>query len=303
MSGSKSPTAARAIVDEVLGRGMTREIWTGNYEKALPVTVQDFELGAVLPAVFYMFRFGCRRGKGRFQETFGGDAADPPGAPSCGNNRANRGATVRGRRRSPASMARSSEPILGDLLLCFCLENRNRALGRREQVQRVAPAHYMASWMDLPQKVADLRFVPEMIVSMLADQKGDFLEQSREGERTWFAVGQGFDNNVLLKAFNQGMSREGTAWGDRTSDRFQEEADVGLDQLLMIRLAQELGQPPDKLRGGRRTAATASRTSDPSRSSPRAVSPRTFASSPGPTRTWFLVSPLSSCLSRVWRWG
>src|SRR5215831_9436889 len=77
MSGLKSPTAARAIVDEVLGRGMTREIWTGNYEKALPVTVQDFDLGAVLPAVFYMFRFGCRRGKGRFLETFGGEAGTP----------------------------------------------------------------------------------------------------------------------------------------------------------------------------------------------------------------------------------
>ena len=32
MSGAKTPTAARGIVDEVLGRGMTREIWTGIFE-------------------------------------------------------------------------------------------------------------------------------------------------------------------------------------------------------------------------------------------------------------------------------
>src|SRR6266540_1886134 len=73
MSPTKAATTARSIVDDVLGRAMTREVWSGNYEKALPVTVQDFDLSAVLPAVFYMFRFGHRRGKGNFIETFGGD--------------------------------------------------------------------------------------------------------------------------------------------------------------------------------------------------------------------------------------
>src|SRR3954465_8821363 len=73
MNSPKTPPAARAIGDDAAGRAATREIWTGNYEKALPVTVQDFDLGAVLPAVFYMFRFGCRRGKGKFLETCGGE--------------------------------------------------------------------------------------------------------------------------------------------------------------------------------------------------------------------------------------
>ena len=66
-----SATTARGIVDELLGRDMTREIWTGNYSKVIPLTVQDFDLPAVLPAVFYMFRFGHRRGKGKFLEAFG----------------------------------------------------------------------------------------------------------------------------------------------------------------------------------------------------------------------------------------
>jgi hypothetical protein len=249
MSAVKTPTTARSIVDEVLGRGMTREIWTSSYEKALPVSVQDFDLSAVLPAVFYMFRFGHRRGKGKFLETFGGDAE--------ATRDRRKAATVERVAGNLASAevfdgfaGPTEHAILGDLLLCFCLENTKRALGRDEQVQRVAPAHYMASWIDLPHSVANLRFVPEMMVAMLADQNELHVQQNREGERTWFAVGRGFEDNVLLKAFHQGMVvREGPL-GDLTADRFQEETPVGLDQFLMIRLAQQLGAAPYKLRGG-----------------------------------------------------
>ena len=58
--------SARKLVEEVLSPGVTREIWSGNYHKALPVSIAEFELSAVLPAVFYMFRFGQRRGGGNF---------------------------------------------------------------------------------------------------------------------------------------------------------------------------------------------------------------------------------------------
>jgi hypothetical protein len=50
----QSAGTARAIVDDVLGRTMTREVWTGNYDKVLPLSVQDFDLTAVLPVVFYI---------------------------------------------------------------------------------------------------------------------------------------------------------------------------------------------------------------------------------------------------------
>ncbi len=248
MSTTKNSLSARSIVDEVFGRGITREIWTSNYDKALPVSVNEFDLTAVLPAVFYMFRFGWRRGKGKFLETFGNDTGTP--------KERRRATTIE---RVVSTLAKTekfegfqdetTQAILGDLLLCFCLENTRRALGRHEQVQRVAPAHYMASWVDLPEPVVNLRYVPEMIVAMLADQKGQHVEQNQDGDRTWFAVGRGFEDNVLLKAFHQGIVREGPL-SDRTADRFQEEMPVGLDQLLMIRLAQQLGAAPDKLRGG-----------------------------------------------------
>lgn len=109
----------------------------------------------------------------------------------------------------------------------------------------------MAGWVDLPEHVANLRYVPEMIVAMLANQTDEYVQQNRDGDRTWFAVGRGFENNVLLRAFHQGVTRreEAGSLAGRTSDRFEEETTVGLDQLLMIRLAQELGAAPDKLRG------------------------------------------------------
>lgn len=248
MSGPRIATTARAIVDDVFGRGMTREIWTSNYEKALPVSVQGFDLTAVLPAVFYMFRFGHRRGKGKFLETFGRKTGPP--------RERRKTATIE---RVAVKLAETeffegfqddvTRAILGDLLLCFCLENTKRALGRDEQVQRVAPAHYMASWVDLPDSVAHLRYVPETIVAMLADQKGEYVHANQEDDKSWFAIGRGLEDNVLLQAFHQGVVRDGRL-SDRKADRFQEGNEVALDQLLMIRLAQQLGAAPDKLRGG-----------------------------------------------------
>jgi hypothetical protein len=233
------------IVTEVLGVPMFKKIWSASYFEALPVAIQHFDLFAVLPAMFYMFRFGHRRGRGKFFKTFG-----------------TRAGTIKERRESvtiekiAAALAQSpgldgfqsatEQAILGDLLLSFCLENRNRSLGRQEQIQRVAPTHYMASWIDLPEESVNLRYVPEMIVAMLVNQKGQYVQQTKENEPTWFAVGHGFANNLLLQAFHQGIVHDGLL-GDRASDRFDEATPIGLDQLLMVRLAQCLGEAPAKL--------------------------------------------------------
>ena len=247
MSRTISGQTPRAIVDEVLGRGMTKAIWSGNYDKVLPISLQLFDLTAVLPAVFYMFRFGHRRGTGKFLPTFGGESAS--------KRQKKQTATIE---RVADVLAQASgfngfnseteQAILGDLLLSFCLENANKALGRKEPVLRVAPAHYMSSWVDLPSPVVHLRYVPEMLVAMLADQGDFYVEHNRDDDKSWFAVGRGFEDNLLLKVFHKGVVRDGQL-GSRTSDRFNDSAEVGIDQLLMIRLAQELGQAPDKLRG------------------------------------------------------
>ena len=238
-------TNARGIVEDVLSRDMTREIWSGSYDKALPIIINNFDLSAILPAVFYMFRYGQRRGRGTFLKTFGSTAGPP--------RQRRQAATIE---RIATTLVKNDtftgfegeveKAILGDLLLCFCLENVRHALGRTEQVQRVAPAHYLASWVDLPDNVAHLRYVPEMIVALLADQQDDYVQQN-DGTPTWFPVGRGFEDNLLLRAFNQGVTQRGEL-GSRTADSFEEQTPVGLDQLLMVRLAQQLGAAPNKAR-------------------------------------------------------
>ena len=241
--------SVRSVVDDVLSRAMTREVWSGDYHKALPVTVHDYELSAVLPAVFYMFRFGQRRGAGKFLETFGSsEGTDAQRRRSATVERiAEKLASSRGVATfdSPEGKA-----ILGDLLLCFCLENAKHSQGRDQQVQRIGPAHYMASWVDLPQHVANLRYIPEMIVATLADQDGEYVKVNDEGDKTWFAVGRGHEDNVLLRAFSQGVARRGDVLEVRSSDRFNEDdATVGLDQLLAIRLAGEIKEEPSAVPG------------------------------------------------------
>ena len=245
----------REVAAEVLGPRMTREIWSHSYEKVLPISVLGFDLSAVLPAVFYMFRFGHRRGPGRFVETFG---------PAEGTkSHRKRNTTVQSVASSLASEDASDflgfkgeveKAILGDLLLCYCLENRGYELGRSKPIQRVAPAHYMAAWIDLPDHVVNLRHVPETIVAILANQKTDYVrETTNGGKRTWFPVVGGpeddiFTENVLLRAASKGMQRRSTV-GDLAGDCFNEDEAVGIDQLLTIRLAQALEAAPASMKG------------------------------------------------------
>ena len=243
------PDSPRAIVRKVLPINMADELWTGNYEKVLPVAIQDYEVSAVLPAIFYLFRFGQRRGRGAFLTTFA-----PDGDNSRESKRATtveRVATVLAGRPDFSGFEDGVErAILGDLLLCFGLENVKHDLGRDKQIQRVAPTHYMTSWIDLPDSAANLRGVPEMIVATLADQKNvEYIEPTQKGQKERFPVGGNYGENPLLRAFSQGIRRE-EPFADRTADRFNEgDRSVGLDQLLMIRLAQQVGAAPKKARG------------------------------------------------------
>ena len=112
--------------------------------------------------------------------------------------------------------------------------------------------------------MAHLRFVPEMIVAMLANRRtGDYVTPSDEADRTRFQVVNRYEHNPLLSAFGQGVTRRGGLLGDLASDRFDESDDtVGLDQLLTIRLAQQLGTAPKKLRPSPVQSADAYRISN-----------------------------------------
>jgi hypothetical protein len=226
---------SRKVVEAVLTPRDAKELWTAGYRPALPIVLNDFALGSVLPAVLYMMRWGCRRGKGRFFSEYGQE-------PSIA-----RVAKLLSRDDSLIGFAGDvQQAILGDLLLAFCLENRHHRLGRDEQVQRVFPTHYFSSWVDLPLDVANLRGVPELVVGLLArQQEGATISRGTGG---LYAVGTGFGGNRLLALLGPGTAIEGQP-DNLKSDRFDENAELSVDQLLTVRLAQSLGEAPSKLRG------------------------------------------------------
>jgi len=87
-----------------------------------------------------------------------------------------------------------------------------------------------------------------MIVALLANQRGEYVDPG-DADRTWFPVAKSHEDNLLLRAFNQGVEPHGPV-DNRKGDRFIEsDQKIGVDQLLMVRLAQRLGAAPDRLRG------------------------------------------------------
>src|SRR5215510_11888808 len=155
--------SAKSIVESVFSVPIAKRVWTANVDSLIPVTPQNFAIGAVLPAVLYMFRWGQRRGSGRFQKVFGSGSTKPKIVDVAG---------VLATTHSEFSTFNTEvkRRVLGDLLLCSLLENKGHQEGQNTEVKRFFTTHYMSSWNDLPYTIAHLRFVPEMLVSLLAQQ-------------------------------------------------------------------------------------------------------------------------------------
>ena len=230
----------KAILEDILTPSMTREIRTLKCQEVLPFTPQDFDIGALLPPVLYMFRRGHRRGLGKFNATFAGE-----------KGRASVLDIANVLRNDDQNFAGFSNDfgrdVLADLLLCFCVDNKNRSENRDELVQRAFPTHYMASWIDLPKSIGHLRSVPEMLVALLTNQKkGDVIEKD-SNHKTRFPINSNFEDNLLLGIFGEGMSTRPRE-SDLVGDQFDENTKVGIDQLLSIRMAHHCGSAPQKLR-------------------------------------------------------
>jgi len=235
--------SAHDIVDEVFTKPLADLIWTSNTLMVLPLTPQNFAVGSVLPAVFYMCRRGCRRGKGRFQQTYSPAEKLRASIWSVSAKLSQDELSFSGFNTEVA------KDILGDLLLCDALENKKHEEGHREEIQRAFPVHFLASWLDLPQAVANLRFVPEMVVCLLADQQGAQKIQPGLGKGP-FPVGLSPEKNLLFQIFARGV-----VFGENTAnlcaDTFDEQAPLALEELLMIRLAQTCEEAPETLRATR----------------------------------------------------
>ncbi len=216
-------------------------LWTANTLQIYPATLQNFSVGSLLPAVIYMFRRGFRRGRGNFSQTF-----------SPGTNTRPTIWYVSGKlsqlEQFEGFESEISKDILGDLLLADALENKGGAEGHSSEILRAFPAHYYSSWLDLPQSVADLRFVPEMLVALLADQKDvDSLASCGEGD---FTVGRDPERNPLLRIFGKGVIYGNNALklAGEEADDVNESADFSLEEWLMVQLGRTCGQSPEKLR-------------------------------------------------------
>lgn len=240
---------AKTIVEDVLNPARARELWTANYLPALPFTPQDFEFGALLPAMLYMARWGHRRGKGAFRETFGPVKDGKPQPPNTQD------VATGLLRKHPLGFVGFADETglaqLADLLLSYCLENKAHEEGHEAPVQRIFATHYLSSHVDLPEFAAHLRGVPELLTALLSwTDHGEHIEPGNKGLGR-FVVGDGFQTNPLLKLFAHHMSVRGPHVSDLGSDSFDEAVanDLGIDELLAVRIAQACGHAPEKARG------------------------------------------------------
>jgi len=231
---------SKQILEDVLGKSLMKGLWTSACSLALPVIPQDFALSAVLAPVLYMLRWNRRRGQGNFVLEFGSPQA------RLGRDKAARVKTVAEKllEKDEYSFAGNEDSttkvILADLLLAYCFENKGHSEERDAPIQRVYPTHYFSSWIDLPDQIAHLRGVPEFIVSTLRSSTHNI-----DGETDGFV--NELKQNPLMVALGDGFSIDGDP-NNRESDRFNEEAKVGIDQLITIRVAQRLGVAPNPQR-------------------------------------------------------
>ena len=232
---------SREIADQVFSPKDFAYIWTNNYIPVFPFTMQDFRIGALLPVILYMLRWGHRRGKGHFFQKFAPDGGGKPTVESV--------ATILADEPDFEGFAGSAgKAMLGDLLLSFLIENKKKSPVHTEQIQRVLSSHYFSSWIDLPQNVANLRGVPEFIVAVLAWQREE--QQIVRGDRRHkVKVGAALNDNRVLRMFSPGVFTVGDYLSNLTSDRFDERASIGIDQLLAVRLGLTCGAAPEKARG------------------------------------------------------
>ncbi len=242
------PRTARNIVEEALTKQRTDFLWTANYLPVLPMSIQHFDIGALLPAMLYMARWGHRRGVGKFITTFGqkeGKVHKPPTIADIAKHLVGLDSLLSG------FCDETGQAMLGDLLLAYFIENKRHDSGHLESVFRVFPTHYLASWIDLPKDIGHLRGVPELLTTLLAQQKnGEYLETS--GGIKNFNIRTGFSNHALLKLFGRNIVIQGEQASALKSDLFIEDGDfdIGIDELLAIRTAQSCGNAPSKASGG-----------------------------------------------------
>lgn len=233
----------RKWAEDALTAATVRRLWTSNYDPVLPVQPNSFAIGTLLPALFYLFRHGVRRGPGQFRAAFA-----PPGALAATTHDVTSRLVGDGR---VSSRGPAADAIVGDLLLAHCLEARRHSADRATAIIRAYPVHYFASWLDLPSNYANVRGLPDALAAILVSQSdGDvlFVQDGPQGAGD-FPLGR-FKENLLLRSFGEAVE-SGRKASSLTADSFSPPAADGLsvEQTLMVRIAEAVGEAPKPAAG------------------------------------------------------
>ena len=141
----------------------------------------------------------------------------------------------------PSPEDRTGQAILGDALLCYCVENVRHQEGRDKPVSRVFPTHFFSSWIDLPRSVANLRMVPELLVHLLSAYSESWQPSQP------YAINQGIAKNRLLSLLGKGVIETETGSINLMGDQFDRQVPLALDQLLTARIALQCQGAPSTL--------------------------------------------------------
>lgn len=251
MAASQSK-ALRETLRQALGPAVERKVWSSNVESLLPLTFNDVDLEAVMPAVLYMLRWGARRGTGRFVTTFA-RTNDESGSITALDIADKLLETTNSFSLDPAVTHATQQTIIANLVSGLCFDNRKSKLGVDQPIQRVYPVHYLASKFDLPDRVANLRGVPELVVGILTSYGSHkIVQESKPGLLR--SVRQDFDTvqtRLLLSIYagaiqvDEQDSRNATnrANPNEVLDEWRAST-LGIDQLLLIRASQCLDRFP-----------------------------------------------------------
>jgi hypothetical protein len=231
MADTEDPKTPKEALVKVINKKYTDELWKVNYFPVIPISFGPFDLGSTIPALFYLFRRGVRRGTGQFRKIYGAE----DGLVSVSGL---------GKKLVADGVVLSSEfhsyVLIADYLLCNVFVNKLHSVEREADVVRMSACHYLSAWIDLQNRSVHTRLVPELLMNTLLQQLDGEYVQRRTDSMSSFAVTGRYSDHALLRPFSVGMSSA----PDDLHEEWSESATVDIDQLLCIRIAQKLKHAP-----------------------------------------------------------
>ena len=241
---------------ESLGRNLERAVWSPNAESLFPIAVNDVDLKAVIPALLYILRFGARPGKGFFTTSFvkKGDSSGRTDKVTA-NDIADLLISRENRKYFSYSVEdKVAHRVISNALAGLVFQNTRNKRGTDHAIIRTVPNHFMSAKFDLPERVSNLRGIPEITVSAIVGGNRKTNKQFAKDSFQMMSSKESFNNYVtslLLTKFAQAIevdeSRSSANTGNPREEINEELAvELEIDQLLQVRVAQCLKAFPIK---------------------------------------------------------